>query len=828
MRVSSGVLRVRVNVLRVSVLLLLIPLCGLPPVLHAQPQPRVYRDRVRPHWSADARHFWYRVDLPGGRPEFVEVDVDSGQMTRESVTPENSTPTLFLPRRASGSSAEETQRTLINQLPVPVRLLWIDSQRTARAYGELEPGATREQHTFVSHVWLVQKLDGTELCCVEAEPGGTTVTLNDVTLAAVRQQTERGRRSDRSRAAEPPGAGRPSAGRSLLPAPDGRQAVFVRDHNLWLQSTPAEQEPVETALTTDASATLSFRRDASRARLLQLDYDRPDYPDDMADAHWSPDSAYVVALQTSQVPERRVAYVESTPPDQLQPRLHSYPYLKPGDPIPVSWPRLFETQSRREIPIPRELFPNPWSLEFLRWSADSRRFWLRYNERGHQNLRILEVEAATGTVRAIVEEHSDTFIHYSTDGKCELRWLRNSQLLWTSERSGWNHLYLYDMDAGRLLRAITSGDWNVRRIEHVDEDRGLIWFHAVGIRPEQDPYHEHFCVARLAGVASPEGAEPGENVVVLTEGDGTHEIEWSPDRQVFLDRWSRVDLPPVTELRRSTDGQLICRLETADAAELLAAGGQFPERFVAKGRDGHTDIWGILHRPRDFQPTQRYPVLEQIYAGPHDQHVPKRFQARWRCQELADQGFIVVQIDGMGTAWRSRAFHDVCYRNLKDAGFPDRIAWIRAAAERFPELDLSRVGIYGGSAGGQNAVAALLWHHDFYKAAVADCGCHDNRLDKIWWNEQWMGLPEGDHYAANSNTEHAELLQGQLLLVVGEMDRNVDPASSAQLARRLIEADKDFQYLVIPGAGHGACETPWGTRQRLQFFQRTLQSAAAP
>ena len=176
----------------------------------------------------------------------------------------------------------------------------------------------------------------------------------------------------------------------------------------------------------------------------------------------------------------------------------------------------------------------------------------------------------------------------------------------------------------------------------------------------------------------------------------------------------------------------------------------------------------------------------------------------------------------MGTAWRSKAFHDVCYRNLKDAGFPDRIAWMRAAKENIEQMDLSRVGIYGGSAGGQNAMGALLWQGDFYKVAVADCGCHDNRMDKIWWNEQWMGVPEGDIYANNSNTDNAHRLQGRLMLVVGELDRNVDPATTMQVAKRLVEAEKEFDLVVVPGAGHGACETPWASSRRLKFFQTHL------
>ncbi|HZN66446.1 MAG TPA: S9 family peptidase, partial [Tepidisphaeraceae bacterium] len=259
-----------------------------------------------------------------------------------------------------------------------------------------------------------------------------------------------------------------------------------------------------------------------------------------------------------------------------------------------------------------------------------------------------------------------------------------------------------------------------------------------------------------------------------------------------------------------------------DVSEWTAAGGRFPHRFVAKGRDGVTDIYGIIHRPRDFDPSRRYPVIESIYAGPQSAHVPKSFRARHGQQRLADRGLIVVQIDGMGTSHRSKQFHDVCWKNLGDAGLPDRIAWMKAASAKHPEMDLSRVGVYGGSAGGQNALGALLFHGDFYDAAVADCGCHDNRMDKVWWNEQWMGWPVGPEYAASSNVTHAHKLQGKLMLIVGELDRNVDPASTMQVANALVRADKDFDLLVIPGAGHGAGSGPYGRRRTEEFFVRHL------
>ncbi len=264
------------------------------------------------------------------------------------------------------------------------------------------------------------------------------------------------------------------------------------------------------------------------------------------------------------------------------------------------------------------------------------------------------------------------------------------------------------------------------------------------------------------------------------------------------------------------------RLETADVTAIGKTGWRPPERFAAKARDGRTDIYGIIHKPSNFDPLKRYPVIENIYAGPHGSHVPKAFAAHHSSQEMAELGFIVVQIDGMGTSNRSKAFHDVCWKNLADAGLPDRILWMKAAAVARPYMDLSRVGIYGGSAGGQSALGALLDHGDFYKAAVADCGCHDNRMDKVWWNELWMGWPVGPEYAEQSNVTRAAKLKGKLLLIVGEMDTNVDPASTMQVVNALINADKDFELLVVPGGGHGIGESPYGRRRRQDFFVRNL------
>jgi dipeptidyl-peptidase-4 len=569
-------------------------------------------------------------------------------------------------------------------------------------------------------------------------------------------------------------------------SPDGKKTVSIREHNVFVKFKDGGEE---VQLTTDGKPEDSYE----------------------GGVFWAPDSSRFVALKTQRGEEHKVYLVESSPRDQTQPKVHTMDYQKPGDRIAITKPHLFEMASRKELPIADGLFPSPWSVEDFRWDGDGKRFTFFYNQRGHQVLRILAVSGETGEVGTLVNEESKTFVDYAhkrfthyVDGADEL--------VWMSERDGWNHLYLIDSRTGGVKNQITKGNWIVRGVDRVDDEKRQIWFRAGGIYLEQDPYYIHHCRVNF----------DGSNLVMLTSGNGTHEIEYSPDGKYLLDSYSRIDQPPISELRKVEDGSLICKLEDADWSKLLETGWKVPERFVAKGRDGTTDIYGVIYRPTNFDAAKRYPVIEAIYAGPQGSFVPKKFASFHQAQAMAELGFVVVQIDGMGTSNRSKAFHDVCWKNLGDSGFPDRILWMKAAAAKYPQLDITRVGVYGGSAGGQSATRAVLAHGDFYKAAVSDCGCHDNRMDKIWWNELWMGYPIGPHYAEQSNVTQAKNLTGKLMLIVGELDRNVDPASTMQVADALIKANKDFDLIVIPGGGHGAGGGPYGTRRTRDFFVRSL------
>ncbi|HEY9427120.1 MAG TPA: prolyl oligopeptidase family serine peptidase, partial [Gemmatimonadaceae bacterium] len=391
------------------------------------------------------------------------------------------------------------------------------------------------------------------------------------------------------------------------------------------------------------------------------------------------------------------------------------------------------------------------------------------------------------------------------------------EIIWMSERDGWNHLYLYDGASGKVKNQITKGNWLVRGVDWVDTTGRQVWFHASGMYEGKDPYFVHYYRINF----------DGSGLTTFTDADAMHEVAYSPDHKYYVDLYSRVDLPAVMELRRTSDRSKVMDLEHADASRLLATGWRPPEVFTAKGRDGKTDIWGVIIRPTNFDSTKKYPVIENIYAGPQGSFVPKSFGVQAGMQAQAELGFIVVQIDGMGTSNRSKAFHDVAWKNLADAGFPDRILWHKAVAAKYPYYDISRVGIYGTSAGGQNSMGAVLFHPEFYDVAVSAAGCHDNRMDKIWWNEQWMGWPIGPQYAASSNIENAYRLQGKVLLVVGEMDKNVDPSSTMQLVNALIKADKQFDLLVVPGMGHGS-GGEYGEVKRFDFFVHNLLGVEPP
>lgn len=578
---------------------------------------------------------------------------------------------------------------------------------------------------------------------------------------------------------------------SPVTSPDGKWTAFIKNDNVYVREVATGKEK---QLSQDGTLSNYY------SSYIQ----------------WSPDSKSVVSCRIRPVEKRYVYYVESSPADQAQPKLHKQEYAKPGDELRFKVPCIFEVESGRRLIPSTELFSHQYELSGPMWNADSKAITFEYNERGHKVYRVLEMSAVDGSVRTLIEEKEEKYVNYPriyrnylSDGK---------RIIWSSERDNYNHLYLYDRATGKPLNQITKGEWYVRGVQHVDEANEVIYFSANGMKKGEDPYLIHYYKINF----------DGSNLVELTPEEGMHQCWYSSDYKYLVDVYSKVDQAPIAVLRDAKNGKIRMQLDKADISALLANGWKAPEVFSAKGRDGKTDMWGVIYRPSNFDPSKKYPVIEYIYSGPGDQYVPKTFSSyNWWMTSLAELGFIVVQVDGMTTSFRSKEFEEVCYKNLKDAGLPDHIAWIKAAAQKYPYMDIDRVGIFGCSAGGQESTGAVLFHPEFYKAAYSACGCHDNRMDKIWWNELWIGYPVDESYSACSNVDNAHLLSRPLMLVVGELDDNVDPASTMQVANALIKANKDFELVVIPGAHHTMGED-FGEHKRYDFFVRHLMGVTPP
>lgn len=574
-------------------------------------------------------------------------------------------------------------------------------------------------------------------------------------------------------------------------SPDGKSVAYIKNQNIYVKELSSGKE-----------------------KQLSLDGTLGNYYSSYIE--WSPDSKKVASCKIRPVEKRYVYYVESSPIDQFQPKLHKQEYAKPGDELPFKIPCIYEVGTGRSVIPSTDLFDKQYDVSTSMWDKDSQHLTFEYNQRGHQVYRVLELSAETGKVRPLIEESSDKYVNYSRHFRYDLQ--DGKRIIWMSERDNWNHLYMYDRTTASPINQITKGKWYVREVLRVDELNEQIYFSANGMQPGEDPY-----LIRYYRIGF-----DGKELTCLTPEEGMHKAWFSSDMNYLVDVYSMVNKAPVAVLRNTKDASVVMPLETADITRLLVEDWKAPEVFTAKGRDGETDMWGIIIRPTNFDPTKKYPVLEYIYQGPGDQYVPKTFiPYNYFMTGIADLGFIVVMVDGMGTSFRSRAFENVCYKNLKDAGLPDHMAWIKAAAEKYPYMDIDRVGIYGCSAGGQESTTAVLLHPEFYKAAYSACGCHDNRMDKIWWNEQWLGYPVGDQYKEGSNIENAHLLSRPLMLLVGELDDNVDPSSTMKVVNALIKAGKDFELVVIPGAHHTMGES-FGEHKRYDFFVRNLLHVTPP
>jgi dipeptidyl-peptidase-4 len=612
-------------------------------------------------------------------------------------------------------------------------------------------------------------------------------------------------------------------------SPDGKWAAFTREHNLYLKEVATGQE---TQLTRDGERYYDYAStpDSGLSVVSDIVAGRKLPPEVI----WSADSRRLVTFKLDQ---RRVAdmhLIQMVPPAGWGRPIHySYRYPLPGDKevaLAEYWVFDAEKKSGTKLAVEPDIvtFRTPLSFKWIWWSDDNQSVYLIRHERGFKSIKLNVADASTGLSRTILEEKGPNYVDpYIVIGSPKVRTLgKSSELLWLSERDGWAHLYLYDTKTGAVKNQITSGPWVVRQIEYVDEANRLLYFTAGGREEGRDPYYPHFYRVKLDGTG----------LQLLTAEDAAHNVRLSADHKFFVDTYSRADMPPISVLR-SIDGTTVRELEKADIELLQQTGWRFPERFCVKAHDGVTDIYGLIFKPTNFDPAKKYPVLDSIYPGPQVIRTPKTFENTLleplfadHQQSLAELGFIVITIDGLGQPDRSKAFHDVSYNNMQSGGaLDDHIAGFMQLAATRPYLDLNRVGIYGHSGGGFASTRAILMYPDFYKVAVSSAGNHDQRGYSANWGERYQGLLDGDNYRDQANISLVKNLKGKLLLAYGDMDDNVHPALTVQVIHALIEANKDFDMLVMPNRNHGTSLTdPYFIRKRWDYFVKNLLGVEPP
>jgi len=608
-----------------------------------------------------------------------------------------------------------------------------------------------------------------------------------------------------------------SALRSASVSPDGTWAVFIRDSNLWVHelATGAERP-----LTSDGVEDFGYGTD-------NAGWVRRNSPVLL----WSPDSRKIATFQHD---ARGVGEMHLVSTDVGHSTLTTWRYPLPGDSVIFRIHRVvIDVETARTVRL--QMPPDPHRsttcdhvvcngvFTDVEWSPDGSQLAFVSSSRDHKEARLRVADVETGEVRDVLDETVDTFFE-SGDDMVNWHFLPESnEVIWYSQRSDWGHLYLYDLSTGRLKHQITAGDWNVLQLRYIDEENRTLYLTGAGREPG-DPYFQYFYKVGM----------DGGNLTLLTPDSANHAVTMSPSGRYFVDSYSTPVEPPVTVLR-DTNGATVVEMEEADVSRLLASGWQPPIPFTVKARDGVTDLHGLMYRPANFDPSRSYPILNPLYPGPQSGSVGSRSfrPSRGDKQALAELGFIVVEVDAMGTPMRSKSFQAAYYGNMGDNGLPDQVTMIRQLAARHSWMDLDRVGIWGHSGGGFASTAGILQFPDFYKVAVSQAGNHDNRNYEDDWGEKWQGLleeyPDGStNYDNQANQLQAENLRGKLLLAHGTMDSNVPPSSTLLLVDRLIAANKDFDLIMLPNRRHGFANEPYMMRRRWDYFVQHLLGADPP
>jgi len=735
----------------------------------------VYRSGVRPTWLADER-FWYRNTTVEGS-EFVLVDPAKG--TRE--------PAFDHAKLAAALSTVSGAKYDGAHLPFQSFTFSPDSVSVSFTAGD--------------KAW---KCDRQGVGCAidpnppPAVPGGGG---------------GRGGRGGRGG-----GGGRGGEGGGAALSPDRKSSVFIRDNNLWMRDVATNKE---TQLTTDGEKDFGYATDnagwtaSNNAVVL-----------------WSPDSKKIATYQQDQRGVGEMYLVNTT---VGHPTLQAWKYPLPGDKIVTTIQRVVI-----DVTVPKvvrlQMPPDQHRSTLcddikcggtmdVQWNSDGTQLMFVSTSRDHKVEDLKIADASTGAVRDVLEEKTATF-YESGNGRMNWHYLPDSnEFIWFSEQSNWGQLYLYDLTTGKLKNQITTGEGNVTQINRLDEKNRVIYFLGVGKEKGRDPYFTHLYSVGF----------DGKNQKLLTPDDGNHSIEWSPSFKYFIDTYSKPDVPPVAALRDSS-GKLVTPLEKADISKLLESGWKPPQPITMKARDGVTDIYGLMFKPTNLDPAKKYPIINHIYPGPQTGSVGSRnfSVARGDCQALAELGFVVVEIDGMGTPSRSKKFHEAYFGDMGDNTLPDQVAGMKELARKYPWIDIDKVGIYGHSGGGYATAGAMFHYPDFFKVGISESGNHDNREYEDDWAEKWMGLDEkkpggNSPYDNQANQNFAKNLKGHLLLAHGTVDNNVPPYNTLLVVSELIKANKDFDLILFPNRQHGyGPDSSYMTRRRWDYFVRYLMGAEPP
>ncbi|HEX3168649.1 MAG TPA: DPP IV N-terminal domain-containing protein [Chitinophagaceae bacterium] len=613
------------------------------------------------------------------------------------------------------------------------------------------------------------------------------------------------------------GFGRGNRGNEVL-SPDRTKAVYIKDYNLWVKDIKTNEQK---QLTTDGVKDFGYATDNAGWT-----------SSDGAIVRWSPDSRKIATFRQDQ---RNVGdmYLAST--NVGHPTLRSWKYPLPGDKdIPMISRCVINVEDAKVIMFNIPPDPHRASLsddisssgtfDDIDWNPDGTEVAFLSTSRDHKQEKFRIANAISGEVREVFEEVVPTQ-YESGWGAINWRYLpKTKEIIWFSERDDWGHLYLYDATTGKVKNQITKGNWVVTRLVRVDEKNRLLYFMASGTQPE-NPYFSQFYKIGF----------DGKNLSLLTPGAGTHSVSFSPSENYFIDTYSKPDVPSVTVLR-DMNGKQITELEKTDISRLKAAGWKPPTPFSVKAADGKTDIYGIMFTPTNLDAKRKYPVVDYIYPGPQSGSVGSwSFSAaRGDHQSLAELGFIVVLIEGTGNPNRSKSFHDAYWPDMSTNTLPDQVAGIRQLSQRYSYIDTTKVGIWGHSGGGFATAAAMFRYPDFFKVGISESGNHDNRNYEDDWGERYIGLltknPDGtDNYTAQANQTYAKNLKGKLMLAHGMMDNNVPPYNTMLVVDALTKANKDYDLVIFPNAGHGfGADSPYMMRRRWDYFVKNLLGKEPP